>query len=197
MDKHAWRSSLLVQRRSMGAGVRSEASAAITSHVLESPEVLLLSPGDVVAAYASFGTEPSTIDLLALLTARGVTVIVPAVLDDRQLDWVGASDGASLGIRAIGSAALVIAPALACDRRGSRLGRGGGSYDRALSHVGSSVPVCALVYEDEVVVELPQEPHDRAVTMAAIPSGIVRFEPAGSPPAGNPGATAVTPRLPG
>jgi len=175
MDKHAWRSSLLGQRRSIGAGVRAEASAAITSHLLESAEILVLNPGDVVAAYTSFGTEPSTIDLISLLAARRLTVIVPAVLDDRQLDWVGASDGSSLGIEAIGSAALVIAPALACDRRGTRLGRGGGSYDRALSHVESSVPVCALVYEDEVVLDLPREPHDRAVTMAVIPSGIVRF----------------------
>lgn len=159
----------------MGAGVRAEASAAIISHVLECPEVLALGAGDVVGAYVSFGTEPSTIDLVALLQARGLAVIVPAVLDDRQLDWVGASDGSPLGIAAIGSAALVIAPALACDRHGARLGRGGGSYDRALSHVGPSTPVCALVYEDEVVVELPREPHDRAVTMVAIPSGIVHF----------------------
>lgn len=159
----------------MGAGVRAEGSAAINSHVLGCPEVLDLNPGDVVAAYVSFGTEPSTIDLVALLEARGLTVIVPAVLDDRQLDWVGASEGLSLGIAAIGSAAMVIAPALACDRRGTRLGRGGGSYDRALSHVPSSVPVCVLVYEDEVVDELPREPHDRGVTMAAVPSGIVRF----------------------
>ncbi len=159
----------------MGAGVRAEASAAITEHVLECPEILAMKPGDVVAAYLSFGTEPSTIDLVALLAARGLTVIVPAVLDDRQLDWVNASDRTSLGVASIGAAAMVIAPALACDRRGTRLGRGGGSYDRALSHVGSSVPVCALVYEDEVVVELPHEPHDRAVSMAAIPSGIVRF----------------------
>jgi 5-formyltetrahydrofolate cyclo-ligase len=175
MDKHAWRSSLHVQRRSMAAGVRAEASAAITSHVLECAEVLALHPGDVVAAYTSFGTEPSTIDLVALLIDRGLTVVVPVVLDDRQLDWVGASGSASLGIAAISEAAFVIAPGLACDRHGTRLGRGGGSYDRALSHVGSSVPVCALVYEDEIVSELPREPHDRAVTMAAIPSGIVRF----------------------
>jgi 5-formyltetrahydrofolate cyclo-ligase len=175
MDKHAWRSTLLEQRRSMGAGVRAEASAAITSHVLDHIDSLTVSPGGVVAAYVSFGTEPSTTDLVALLAGRGLTVIVPAVLDDRQLDWVGASDGASLGVGAIGEAALVIAPALACDRRGTRLGRGGGSYDRALSHVDDSIAVCALVYEDEVVAELPREPHDRRVTMAATPSGIERF----------------------
>ncbi len=159
----------------MGAGVRTEASVAITSHVLESPEVLALNRGDVVAAYVSFGAEPSTIDLVALLQARGLSVIVPAVLDDRQLDWVSASDGSSLGIPAIGSAAFVIAPALACDRRGTRLGRGGGSYDRALSHVAADTPVCALVYEDEVVDDLPSEPHDRGVNLAAVPSGIDRF----------------------
>lgn len=159
----------------MGAGVRAEASAAITSHVLDCPEVLALNPRDVVAAYVSFGTEPSTIDLVALLQARGHAVIVPAVLDDRRLDWVRASDGSSLGVPAIATAAVVIAPALACDRRGTRLGRGGGSYDRALAQVAASTPVCALVYQDEVVDELPREPHDRGVMMAAIPSGILRF----------------------
>lgn len=159
----------------MGAAVRAEASATITSHVLECPEVLSLHDGQVVAAYVSFGTEPSTIDLIALLQARGLKLIVPAVLDDRQLDWVCASDGSLLGITEIRTAAFVIAPALGCDQRGTRLGRGGGSYDRALSHVGAFTHVCALVYEDEIVDDLPCEPHDRRVSMAATPSGIARF----------------------
>jgi 5-formyltetrahydrofolate cyclo-ligase len=175
MDKHAWRSILLEQRRSAGVGVRAEGSAAITSHVLDCQEVAALRPGDVVAVYVSFGTEPLTIDLIALLRARGLRVIVPTVLDDRQLDWQDASGGAALGVAAIGDAAFVVAPALACDRRGTRLGRGGGSYDRALSHVGPGTPVCALIYPDELVEDLPREPHDRAVTMAVTPSGIVRF----------------------
>lgn len=194
MDKAAWRSKLLADRRSAGVAARAAASAAITSAVLRSDEIARLETDSVVAAYVSFGTEPSTVELISGLLARRLRVIVPVLLDDRQLEWTSVAqaegsstdaslptgtslptEGAQLGIDTISEAALMIVPALACDRQGTRLGRGGGSYDRALTHVSSGTPVCALLYAAELVDELPRDPHDRGVTMAALPSGIVRL----------------------
>ena len=60
-----------------------------------------------------------------------------------------------------------------------RLGRGGGSYDRALGRVPVGTFVCVLLHDDELGLDVPVEPHDRRVTAAATPSGVVRFAIAG------------------
>ena len=56
-------------------------------------------------------------------------------------------------------------------RDGVRLGRGGGYYDRALRLARADAVVVALVFDDELVDELPAEPHDRRVTAVVTPSG--------------------------
>jgi len=86
-----------------------------------------------------------------------------------------ASEEAVDAAAAIGSADAVLVPALAVANDGTRLGRGGGSYDRALARVPVGTPVWVLLYDDEVGVSVPVEPHDRLVTGAATPSGIVRL----------------------
>ena len=54
----------------------------------------------------------------------------------------------------------MLAPALAVDGAGRRLGQGGGSYDRALERAGA--PVVAVVFDDEVLDgQIPVEAHDR------------------------------------
>lgn len=62
-------------------------------------------------------------------------------------------------------------PAVAVDRTGLRLGRGGGSYDRALARVGPAILTVALLYDGELVSRLPAEPHDQRVRAAVTPSG--------------------------
>ena len=57
----------------------------------------------------------------------------------------------------------MICPALAVDLDGVRLGRGGGSYDRALARVCPGTPVWAAVYDTEILDSLPADPHDRPV----------------------------------
>ncbi|HEY0871478.1 MAG TPA: 5-formyltetrahydrofolate cyclo-ligase [Acidothermaceae bacterium] len=141
-----------------------------------------LSPEFVVAVYISISGEPETGPLLeALGPAR---VIVPVLLPDRDLDWVVAGDpGATLGVEAIASATVVLVPAVAVDRNGHRLGRGGGSYDRALTRVPDGRPVLAVVHDEEVLEALPVEPHDVAVGGALTPSGVLWF--GGFSPAGH------------
>jgi 5-formyltetrahydrofolate cyclo-ligase len=60
-------------------------------------------------------------------------------------------------------------PALAVDGAGRRLGRGGGSYDRALARVGPLIPLIALVYDEELVGHVPSEDHDVPVRATASP----------------------------
>ena len=119
-----------------------------------------------VAAYSSFGTEPPTAALLDRLSAE---VLLPVLLPDRDLDW--SAGGPPLGPGAVASCELVVVPALAVDRRGVRLGRGGGSYDRALARVPAGVLTVALLHDGELVEELPAEPHDVPVQAVVTPSG--------------------------
>ena len=70
-------------------------------------------------------------------------------------------DGAAAGLDAVAGADVVAGPGLAVDARGTRLGRGGGSYDRALPRVPAGRPVVALLYDGELLPVVPSEPHDR------------------------------------
>ena len=121
--------------------------------------------------------------------AHGRRVLLPITLDDMQLDWAeytGAADlapaafglleptGPRLGLDAIAAADVILAPALAIDRLGHRLGQGGGCYDRALPR--ASGEVIAVVADDELVESLPTEAHDLPVAAVVTPSaGLMRF----------------------
>ncbi|MFF8790274.1 5-formyltetrahydrofolate cyclo-ligase [Streptomyces sp. NPDC015125] len=146
-----------------------------------------------VAAYVSIGGEPSTRALLDRLRAAGVRVLLPVLLPDNDLDWalyegterlVRAGrgllepDGPRLGPEAVTQADVVLLPGLAVDHGGLRLGRGGGSYDRVLARLeraGARASLVVLLYDAEVLAEVPAEPHDRHVHAAVTPSAVHRF----------------------
>lgn len=137
-----------------------------------------------VAAYWPFGDEPPVTGTINALAARGVSVLLPLGVAGGDLDWALYSGpttltqgpwrfaepaSAPLGPPAIATVDAVIVPALAVDQGGARLGRGAGSYDRALARVPLGVPVIAVVYDDEVLADVPTEPHDRVVTHIVTP----------------------------
>jgi 5-formyltetrahydrofolate cyclo-ligase len=151
-----------------------------------------------VAAYYSVGTEPDTRGLVFALWKRGTYVLLPLLRPDGNLDWASYEGPDSLvagphgllepgepsrGPQALARADVVLAPALAVDGTGNRLGRGGGSYDRALARVGPLIPVIVLLYDDELLAHVPAEPHDTPVRAVVRPGpGITRL-PTGAPPA--------------
>ncbi|MDT4916069.1 MAG: 5-formyltetrahydrofolate cyclo-ligase [Pseudonocardiales bacterium] len=168
-EKADLRAELLTARRARSAADLDRARAAVRAHVLERAGGLKR-----VAAYEPLHTEPGSIELLAALHARGVSVLVPLTLPDRDLDWTEwtpTGPGARLGTAAIGTAGLVLVPALAVAVDGTRLGRGGGSYDRALARCAADAVLAALVFDDEVVHWLPRESWDVPVHAAVAPSG--------------------------
>jgi 5-formyltetrahydrofolate cyclo-ligase len=128
-----------------------------------------------VAAYVPLRTEPGSLELLSALVARGVRVLVPVVLPDRDHDWAEwnapESIDVPLGVDAIAGVDAVLVPALAVAADGTRLGRGGGSYDRALKRANSDVPRAALLYDGEFVATLPHESWDVPVTAMITPTG--------------------------
>lgn len=180
-DKAALRRRVVAARAKMSAEDRAAAGKAIRDHVLSLPQV---AAAGTVAAYYSVGTEPDTHSLVYALWKRGSYVILPLLLPGGDLDWASYEGPDSLapgprgllqpaepprGTATVSRADVVLVPAVAVDRSGHRLGRGGGSYDRALARVGEQVPSIALLYDDELVDEVPVDEHDRAVRAVARP----------------------------
>jgi 5-formyltetrahydrofolate cyclo-ligase len=173
----------------MSDSARAQASRLIRDHVLEMPEV---SAAGTIAAYYSIGTEPDTHGLIFGLWKRGSYVVLPVLRPDGDLDWASYEGPDSLapgprglleptepvrGPATVARADVVLVPALAVDARGYRLGRGGGSYDRALARVSGQVPTIALLYDDELLPTVPTEAHDQRVRLAAQPGPGVTWLP--------------------
>jgi 5-formyltetrahydrofolate cyclo-ligase len=184
LAKLALRDQLLTARSRRPLVELGEDALRIAEHLLARPEVRRAA---TVAAYVSMGSEPGTSALLERLVALGKRVILPVVLPDLDLDWAvfdgpesllpaprGLLEpaGTRLGVDAVATADVVLVPGLAVDPSGLRLGRGGGCYDRALGRVPVGTFTCVLLYDEEVGVAVPAEPHDRPVLAAASPSGV-------------------------
>jgi 5-formyltetrahydrofolate cyclo-ligase len=163
---------------------RAAASAAIAQAVTAKAQALA---PRLIAAYIPFGSEPGSTALLDELSVRA-TVVVPVVRADGDLDWVawtGADDlvpagaggrmlrpiGPTLGSRFIADANMLLVPALLVDLEGTRLGRGAGSYDRALARVARAAPVAALLFDGELVQRLPAQEWDVPVSAVVTPGG--------------------------
>ncbi|MER5348765.1 5-formyltetrahydrofolate cyclo-ligase [Kitasatospora sp. NPDC002551] len=187
-EKSALRTRLLSERRELPPEARERAAEALAGHAGE-----LAAAAATVAAYVSVGAEPGTRPLLDALRERGVRVLLPVLMADNDLDWAAYEGpqalapagrgllepvGERLGPRAVTEAGLVLLPGLAVDRRGLRLGRGGGSYDRVLARLeraGARPVLAVLLYEHELLERVPAEPHDRPVDLALTPSGTHRL----------------------
>ena len=189
------RARVLARRSALPADRRAAAARLIRDAVLDAPQVQM---AGTVAAYYSIGTEPDTRGLVYALWKRGSYVLLPVLRPDGDLDWASYEGPDSLvpgprglrqpaepprGVDAVARADAVLVPALAVDPAGRRLGRGGGSYDRALARVGPLVPLIALLYDDELVEHVPAEGHDVPVRAAVTPrAGITVLSPGGRPP---------------
>ncbi|MFJ8863707.1 5-formyltetrahydrofolate cyclo-ligase [Streptomyces sp. NPDC102451] len=188
--KTTLRRELLAARRLLASEDVRNAATVLASAAQDLPE---LTGARTVAAYVSVGREPGTHVLLDALRARGVRVLLPVLMADNDLDWAvfeGAEhlvpadrgllepDGVRLGPQAVLDADAVLLPGLAVDGLGTRLGRGGGSYDRVLARLaaaGADPALIVLLYDDEVVALVPEEPHDHPVDAVVTPAGARRF----------------------
>jgi len=187
-EKAALRRRLLADRARLSPDQRAAAARALRDAVLEMPQMQM---AGTIAAYYSLSSEPDTHGLVYALWKRGGYVLLPLLRPDADLDWASYEGPDSLrpgprglaepsepprGMDAVTRADLVLVPALAVDRSGVRLGRGGGSYDRALARVAPGIPTIALLYDGELLDEVPADSHDQRVRLVARPSaGITRL----------------------
>ncbi|WP_020664655.1 5-formyltetrahydrofolate cyclo-ligase [Amycolatopsis benzoatilytica] len=191
-SKAEWRARILQARAELPPEDHAREAAALASAAASVA-------AQTVCAYLPFGTEPGRISLVAALAATGARVLLPVIPDTPgPLDWaeytgpdalvpgrlrgVREPSGPRLGTSAVASAEVLLIPALAVDRHGTRLGRGAGYYDRTLP-AAPDVQRLAVVRTAEVVDQLPSEPHDVPMTAALTPAGLIRLPSRPSCPA--------------
>ncbi|MBQ0989948.1 5-formyltetrahydrofolate cyclo-ligase [Micromonospora sp. PSH03] len=189
MAKRDTRVELLARRRSLPAETRAAAAGRVQAELVAL--VRRLRPHRMTA-YVPVGSEPGGADLPEVLRAAlpaEAELLLPVLLADLDLDWAAYTGpgaliaagrgirepvGARLGVTAVAHAELVVVPALAVDGDGRRLGRGGGSYDRALARVPEATLTVVPLHDGELVEALPAEPHDRRVRAVVTPADGVR-----------------------
>nr|WP_204943250.1 5-formyltetrahydrofolate cyclo-ligase [Micromonospora luteifusca] len=188
------RAELLARRRSLSGPARAVAAGRVQAELVAL--VRRLRPRRMTA-YVPVGSEPGGADLPEVLRAALPTdaeLLLPVLLADLDLDWatytgpgaliaagrgIREPTGARLGVAAVAEAELMVVPAVAVDRLGRRLGRGGGSYDRALARVPEATLTVVPLHDGELVEALPAEPHDRLVRAVVTPADGVRTLDAG------------------
>ncbi len=194
-SKAALRDQLLAARRRVADDVRA-AEARQLCERLEALESMVTS-GSTVCAYVPVGTEPGSIEMLDMLLRRAGRVLLPVARTTAEgtplpLSWGEYRPGTLTTARwglleppqpwlppsALAQAEVVLVPALAVDRRGVRLGRGRGFYDRSLGDRGPHARLVAVVRDAEVLDELPADPHDVPMTHALTPrQGLIDLVP--------------------
>ncbi|WP_395310143.1 5-formyltetrahydrofolate cyclo-ligase [Mycobacterium sp. AMU20-3851] len=181
LTKPALRKRILAARRAVPAAERAAETQSLQTQIIE-----LTADVGTVCGYIPVGSEPGaapgdSVPLLEALT--GVRVLVPIARTGLPMQWAeyrsGALVVAPFGLReppppwlppeSIAEASVILVPALAVDHRGARLGRGAGFYDRALPLAAPSARLIAVVRDEELVDELPAEPHDVPMTHALTP----------------------------
>jgi 5-formyltetrahydrofolate cyclo-ligase len=187
------RRELLAARRARSDEERRADAAALAAGL----PAVLEGVADPVCLFVAVGGEPGAapdgaLPVLDAARALGRRVLLPVTVGAAPLDWASYEGPASLGSgphglreptgprlgsEAIRDAGLVVVPALAVDRRGVRLGRGGGHYDRSLPLADPATRLVALVGDTELVADpLPAEPHDVPVHAAWRPHhGLTRL----------------------
>jgi 5-formyltetrahydrofolate cyclo-ligase len=188
--KAALRQRLLAARRSVSDGARADEARSLADHVNA-----VVDSGGTVCAYVPVGAEPGSIEMLDVLLQRANRVLLPVARTTADnspvaLQWGEYRPGQLVAARfgllepagpwlpatALAEASVVLVPALAVDRTGVRLGRGRGFYDRTLVSRNPHARLVAVIRDEELLDELPHEPHDVPMTHALTPGrGLVEL----------------------
>jgi 5-formyltetrahydrofolate cyclo-ligase len=185
-QKRALRAELRERRQNLTGPEQDAATAGITRNLIDLTTDL---SARSVSCYLSARNEPNTRPYLNWARENGVRVLLPITREDGLLDWTtgdGTTEtesilglpeavGELLGPIAINDVDLIIVPAAAVDATGLRMGWGRGYFDKTLGSMEKCPPVYAVLFDGELVEEVPRELHDQAVDGAVTPTRIVQF----------------------
>lgn len=184
--KRALRAELRERRRNLTSSEQEHASSGLTENL---QSVTLGLSARSVACYLSAPDEPDTRPYLAWAQSEGLRLLFPVSRDDGLLDWTVGEDGEELiGLfgmpepsgellspLAINDVDLILVPAAAIGRDGMRMGWGKGYFDKTLGSMEKCPPVYAVVYDSELIDDVPRERHDQPVDGVVTPDRIIEF----------------------
>jgi len=162
----AQKRALRMQMRTIRAAIaedvadRADRSARIWAHVIPFvSQVSEAASAPRVVLFDGLPTEPATSSWAAWCRDHDVEVLLPVVDGPDLRVMPGDVDPVALD--------LVVVPGLAFTADGRRLGQGGGHYDRFLARLRPDCVTVGACFAEQLVTELPTEPHDRTVDAVA------------------------------
>ena len=189
-QKRALRAELRERRQLLSEAQREAAASGITAQL---DELVRVHGAQSISCFLSSTTEPDTREFIRGAVSRGIRVLLPITRADGLLDWAVSDDteeisvglfglpeptGEVLGPIAVNDVDLMIIPAAAIDRTGTRLGWGRGYFDKTIGSMEKCPPVYAVIYDSEVLDSLPREVHDQPVDGIVTPTQTIALSPA-------------------
>ena len=189
-QKRALRAELRERRQLLSDSQRESASDGVAAQL---HDLIRARGARSVSCFLSTTTEPGTRRFVREAVAAGIRVLLPITRADGLLDWAVANDsdevseglyglpeptGEVLGPIAVNDVDLMIIPAAAIDRTGTRLGWGRGYFDKTIGSMEKCPPVYAVIYDSEVLDSLPREVHDQPVDGIVTPTQTIALSPA-------------------
>ncbi|MGZ5290741.1 MAG: 5-formyltetrahydrofolate cyclo-ligase [Actinomycetota bacterium] len=184
--KRALRRSVIERRDRIKAAERRDLSRRIADRLLALTEVR---DAGTVMAFWSFGSEVDTAPLIERLHAAGARVVLPRVEGDEIVAVAfapgdpatptrfGVLEPSGTDVVDPGDVDVVVTPGVAFDRRGRRVGYGGGFYDRFLPRTRPGVPAIAVAFGLQVVDEAPEGRADHPVDAIVTEDEVIRCQP--------------------
>ncbi|CDK00406.1 5-formyltetrahydrofolate cyclo-ligase [Microbacterium sp. C448] len=187
--KRALRADLRERRQLLSDAQRADAEHALADRL---DQLVEQHGARSISCFLSMSTEPGTHEFVDRAVARGIRVLLPISRSDGLLDWSVAVPGGDiaegmfglpepvgelLGPIAVNDVDLMIIPAAAVDATGMRMGWGRGYFDKTIGSMERCPPVYAVIFDSELVDEVPHEVHDQPVSGVVTPSRTVTFAP--------------------
>jgi 5-formyltetrahydrofolate cyclo-ligase len=188
--KRALRADLRERRNLLSASARERAASGITAQL----DALVARRGvRSLSCFLSTTTEPGTREFVTGAVKRGIRVLLPVTRTDGLLDWsVATADldiaegmfglpepvGELLGPIAVNDVDLLVIPAAAVSKDGMRLGWGRGFFDKTIGSMERCPPVYAVIYDSELLDDIPRDVHDQPVTGVVTPTRTIDLAPA-------------------
>lgn len=200
-EKQSIRQRMRAQRSAMEPARQASASAAVSAAL---DRLELLQSAGTIAGYRSVRGEINIDKVMARLIERGAAVTVPRVVGD-DLEFVrwqpdatdrqghfGIPEPVDGQVLDLARHDVVLAPLVAFDEHGQRLGQGKGFYDRCLAPLGHERPVIVgIAYAFQQVEQVPTQGWDVGLDAVVTDSRVVEFLPG----ALSPGNSANRPPL--